>query len=111
MNAYKGNNANSYGLSMNKDKNFLQAVLLESKQQKAFMETYGLLISGLKLKYRSSLSITLTPVADLVFKLLIATSVTRLAQSPVAVIFLFNFVILAYISFIIHFLPYEDKWV
>ena len=41
MNASKGANSNSYGFAMYKDKTILQAVLVESKQHKAFMETYG----------------------------------------------------------------------
>ncbi len=74
------------------------------------MHTYGLLVSGLKLKHLTPLSATLTPVVDLLFKLLIAVSVTRLTDAPVLVIFMFTFAILLQLSFMLHYLPYEDKW-
>ncbi len=74
------------------------------------METYGLLVSRLKLKHLSPLSAALTPVVDLIFKLLIAFSVTRLTDSPVLVIFMFSYAILLHLSFMLHYLPYEEKW-
>lgn len=74
------------------------------------MSTYGQLLSKLKIKHRSLLSTSLTPIVDLIFKLLIAVSVTRLTDKPLGVICLFNFAILFYLSFIFHFQPYEDKW-
>lgn len=67
------------------------------------METYGLLIKGLKLKHQGSLVTVLTPVVDFLLKFMIAIGVTRLTNSPVGVIFLVNFVILVNFQFMVHY--------
>ncbi len=51
----------------------------------------------------------MTPVADLILKLLIAVSITRLVHWPVFSIFVFNFAILAYTWFIFYFTPFNDR--
>jgi hypothetical protein len=74
------------------------------------MATYGPLIAGLKIKELGPLVTALTPIFDLLLKLTIAVGVTRLVNSPLGVIFLFNFAILINLQFVLHFQPYEDKW-
>jgi hypothetical protein len=106
---YKGPGKYLYLVNL-EDEQFLQVALLESEHHKKFMFTYGLLVVGLRLKRQGALITTLTPVIDLLMKLLIAVGVTRLYNSPLGVIFLFNFVILTNLQFILNFQPYEDKW-
>ena len=50
-----------------------------------------------------------TPMIDLLFKLLIAVSVTRLVNWPILSIFVFNFAILFSTEFVLYFGPYESK--
>ena len=64
---------------------------------------------GLKVRKNPPLVTIMTPVADLVLKLLIAVSITRLVHWPVFSIFVFNFAILAYTEFILYFTPFKDK--
>lgn len=65
------------------EKNALQAALLETERHKAFMDTFGLLIKGLKIKHQHSYVVVMTPISILLLKLLIAVAVTRLVDSPV----------------------------
>ncbi len=74
------------------------------------MDTFGLLIKGLKIKHKSSLIVVMTPILDLLLKLLIAFAVTRLIDFPVFQIFLLNFAIMLNLQFLLHYRPYEDKW-
>jgi len=53
--------------------------------------------------------VVMTPMIDLLFKLLIAVSVTRLVNWPVFSIFVFNFAILFSTEFVLYFSPYESK--
>lgn len=82
LKAYKGKRPALFALSICEG-NTLQAVLLETKQHKYFMNTFGLLIKGLKIKQKHSFIVVMTPVFDLLFKLLIAVTVTRLVDYPV----------------------------
>ena len=52
----------------------------------------------------------MTPVIDLMFKLLIIIAVTQLVNWPVFTIFLFNFAVLFYIWFMFYFSPYDEKF-
>lgn len=76
ISSYKGVNRHAFALTVIKDKKILQAVLLESDKHKAFIKTYGQLILGLKLKHQNPLKTSLTPIVDLLLKLVIALSVT-----------------------------------
>ena len=51
----------------------------------------------------------MTTLIDLVFKLLVAVSVTRLVNWPLLSIFVFNFAILFSTEFVLYFCPYESK--
>ena len=58
------------------------------------MKTYGALIEGLNI-HRIGRKVTLiTPIIEILMKLLIAVSVTRLVRWPTFTIFVFNFAIL-----------------
>lgn len=52
----------------------------------------------------------LTPVVDLLLKIIIAVVITRLVDFPVFSIFVFNFAILLNLSFVLYIFPIEDKW-
>ena len=73
------------------------------------METYGCLIKGLRLQRIGAAVTITTPIADLLLKLLIAVSITRLVNWPVFSIFVFNFAILMYTEFILYFAPFNDR--
>ena len=61
--------------------------------------------------YRLGLKLSIvTPLIDMVLKLLIAVSVTRFVNWPVLSIFVFNFVILFTAQFVYYFSPYNDKY-
>ena len=51
----------------------------------------------------------MTTLIDLLFKLLVAVSVTRLVNWPLLSIFVFNFAILFSTEFVLYFCPYESK--
>ena len=73
------------------------------------MKTYGTLIEGIRID-RVGRNITiLTPILDILLKLIIAVSVTRLINWPVFTIFVFNFAILFSTVFILYFSPIENK--
>lgn len=76
ISSYKGVNRHAFALTVIKDQKILQAVLLESDKHEAFIKTYGQLILGLKLKHQNPLKTSLTPIVDLLLKLVIALSVT-----------------------------------
>ncbi len=109
MKEHKGPRPGYFGWKLFEGEN-LKVALLQSQKHKEFMKTYGLLIKGLKLRRQDSIIIALTPIVELLFKLLISFGVTRLVGSPVAVIILFNFATLINLQFILYFEPYEDKW-
>jgi len=73
------------------------------------MSTYGILMKGLKLQRLDRRIVILTPIIDLLLKLVIAVSVTRLVHWPVFTIFIFNFTILFRTSFLLYFSPYQNK--
>ena len=83
--------------------------LLETDQHKQFIENYGCLIQGLRIKNLSATVTILTPISDLVLKLLIAVSITRLVHWPLFSIFVFNFAILSHTEFILYFKPLKDR--
>jgi len=51
----------------------------------------------------------MTPIIDLLLRLLIAVSVTRLINWPVFTIFVFNFATLSSVEYITYFSPFEDR--
>lgn len=73
------------------------------------MSTYGILMKGLKLQRLDRRIVILTPIIDLLLKLVIAVSVTRLVHWPVFTIFVFNFTILFQTSFLLYFSPFQNK--
>ena len=89
---------------------YLFTQLLKSKQHQSFMKTYGALIEGLNI-HRIGRKVTLiTPIIDILMKLLIAVSVTRLVRWPTFTIFVFNFAILFQAQFQFYFTPQEDRF-
>jgi hypothetical protein len=74
-----------------------------------FVSTYGCLIHGLRLQRLGRVITVMTPLIDLLFKLLVAVSVTRLVTWPVFSIFVFNFAILFSTEFVLYFNPYESR--
>jgi len=83
--------------------------LIQTDQHKNFIGTYGCLIKGLRIQRVGTVVTITTPVADLLLKLLIAVSITRLVHWPVFSIFVFNFAILSYTEFILYFAPHTDR--
>ena len=72
------------------------------------MDTYGALIEGLRIKRLGRSLTVMTPMIDILMKLLIAVSVTRLVHWPLFSIFVFNFAILFSTEFILYFTPQTD---
>ena len=70
------------------------AAYLASDEHKHFMSIYGVLIRGLKIKNIGPLLTTLTPIIEMLSKLMIAIGVTWLVDWPTFTIFMFNFGIL-----------------
>ena len=66
---------------------------LASDEHKQFMSIYGVLIRGLRLKNIGPL-LTLTPIIEMLLKLMIAIGVTWFVNWPTFTIFMFNFGIL-----------------
>ena len=58
------------------------------------MYVYGVLIRGIRLKNIGPLLTTLTPIIEMLLKLMIAIGVTWLVNWPTFTIFMFNFGIL-----------------
>ena len=69
-------------------------VHLASEEHKQFMSIYGVLIRGIRLKNIGPLLTTLTPIIEMLLKLMIAIGVTWLVNWPTFTIFMFNFGIL-----------------
>ena len=67
---------------------------LASDEHKQFMSIYGVLILGIRLKHIGPLLTTLTPIIEMLLKLMIAIGVTWLVNWPTFTIFMFNFGIL-----------------
>ena len=79
---------------LKKHDHHLFTYLLKSENHLYFMKTYGALIEGLNIHRVGRHVALITPVIDILMKLIIAVSVTRLIKWPVFTIFVFNFVIL-----------------
>ena len=73
---------------------FKVVVHLASEEHKQFMYVYGVLIRGIRLKNIGPLLTTLTPIIEMLLKLMIAIGVTWLVNWPTFTIFMFNFGIL-----------------
>lgn len=87
----------------------LQMRLLKTEQHKKFCDSYGTLIEGLRVERLGIRLTVMTPIIDLLLKLLIAVSITRLVNWPIFSTFIFNFAILFNTEFILYFTPYDDK--
>ena len=67
---------------------------LASEEHKQFMSIYGVLIRGIRLRNIGPFLTTLTPIIEMLLKLMIAIGVTWLVNWPTFTIFMFNFGIL-----------------
>lgn len=84
-------------------------MLLRSQNHINFMNTYGSLIKGLRIRKIGVSVAIFTPIVDLLLNLMIAVSVTRLKDWPVLTIFIFNFLTLFTAGFVIYFQPNEER--
>ena len=90
-------------------KEYLTILLLQTKQHREFLQTYGSLIQGLRIQRLGPSLTVMTPLIDFVLYLLIAIGITRLIHWPVFTIFLFNFAVLFYTWFMLYFQPFDGK--